>query len=217
MIHYDIWQLPEDKLPFKNILDGFILIFKDKVLVSEIVELTDYLISKIEFLEIELDLKFQFPLRVHSRYNRNQILVAIGLHTFKKSSSNREGVAFNSELNIEAFFVTLKKSEKDYSPTTLYDDYAINEYLFHIQTQNSTSPESNKGLSYINHVKNGKKIFLFVREQNQDQYGFTLSYVFLGEVVFVKSTGSKPMNIEWKLKIPMPASLWNQCGKLAVG
>ena len=29
-----------------------------------------------------------------------------------------------------------------YSPTTIYEDYALNEYLFHWQSQNSASPES---------------------------------------------------------------------------
>jgi len=33
-----------------------------------------------------------------------------------------------------------------YSPTTMYEDYALNEYLFHWQSQNSTLPESPVGL-----------------------------------------------------------------------
>ncbi len=33
-------------------------------------------------------------------------------------------------------------------PTTMYEDYALNEYLFHWQSQNSASPESPVGLSY---------------------------------------------------------------------
>ncbi|MDB5014199.1 MAG: restriction endonuclease subunit, partial [Daejeonella sp.] len=130
---------------------------------------------------------------------------------------NREGVALNKELNVEALFVTLKKSEKEYSPTTLYDDYAINEYLFHWQSQNATAPESPKGQSYINHQETHKKILLFVREQNDDEYGFTMGYVFIGEADFIKSTGARPMNIEWKLKEPMPAYIWKESGKLAVG
>ncbi|MGZ3833757.1 MAG: DUF3427 domain-containing protein, partial [Mucilaginibacter sp.] len=108
-------------------------------------------------------------------------------------------------------------SEKEYSPTTLYDDYAINEYLFHWQSQNATSPESPKGLSYINQVDQNKKILLFVREQNEDEYGFTMSYVFLGEANFINSSGSKPMNVEWKLHEPMPAYIWKESGKLAIG
>jgi hypothetical protein len=175
------------------------------------------LINKVDFVEKEMTLDYSFPLRIHSRYNRDQILVALGLHEFNKASSNREGVAFNKNLNTEALFITLKKTEKEYSPSTLYDDYAINEYLFHWQSQNATSPESPKGLSYIKHESLDKKILLFVREQNDDEYGFTMSYVFLGEANFVNSHGSKPMNVEWQLNEPMPAYIWKESGKLAIG
>ena len=37
----------------------------------------------------------------------------------------REGVLYVPERNVDAFFVTLKKSEADYSPTTMYRDYPI--------------------------------------------------------------------------------------------
>ena len=43
--------------------------------------------------------------------------------------------------------------EKEYSPTTMYEDYALNEYLFHWQSQNSVSQESPMGLAYIKHKK----------------------------------------------------------------
>ncbi len=63
----------------------------------------------------------------------------------------------------------------------------------------------------------GKKILLFVREQNQDEYHLTMSYVFIGEAKFIKSYGAKPMNIEWKLAEPMPDYLLKESRKLAVG
>ena len=186
-------------------------------MISELEELVDYLIDKIDFVEKDMELSFPSPLKVHSRYNRDQILTALGLHTFEKASSNREGVALNKERNVEAIFITLKKSEKEYSPTTLYDDYAISDYLFHWQSQNATSPESAKGQSYLQHLELGKTILLFVREQNDDEYGNTMSYVFLGDANFMQSSGSKPMNIEWRLTEPMPAYLWKESRKLAVG
>ncbi len=217
MFHYDIWQNEGVKLGFKSIKESTLQIAKNSTMVEELAEVVDYLINKIDFVEKDIELNQPFPLRVHSRYNRDQILVAMGLHEFEKSSSNREGVALNKNLNIEALFVTLKKSEKEYSPTTLYDDYAISEYLFHWQSQNATSPQSEKGLSYINQKGLDKKILLFVREQNDDEYGFTMSYVFLGDANFINSSGSKPMNVEWKLSEPMPAYIWKESGKLAIG
>jgi hypothetical protein len=45
----------------------------------------------------------------------------------------------------------------------------------------------------------------------------TISYVFLGKADFMKTSGEKPMNVEWKLQEPMPAYIWKESGKLAVG
>jgi len=217
MLHYDIWQKDGLKMGFTSIEDSILQLGKNPTMLEELDEVITYLIDKVDFIEKTLDLDYLFPLKVHSRYSRDQILVALRLHEFEKSSSNREGVALNKILNTEALFVTLKKSEKEYSPTTLYDDYAINEYLFHWQSQNASSPESPKGLSYINQADLNKRILLFVREQNDDEFGFTMSYVFLGEAKFITSTGAKPMNVEWQLHEPMPAYIWKESGKLAIG
>lgn len=217
MFHYDVWQDAGPKVGIDNMFAGIAQLAYNPTMVAELKEVAEYLLENIDFIEKDIDLGYAFPLKVHSRYNRDQILAAMQLHTFEKASSNREGVALNKDLNTEALFITLKKSEKEYSPTTLYNDYAINEYLFHWQSQNATSPESPKGVSYINHQDLDKKILLFVREQNDDEYGFTMSYVFLGDANYIKSEGSKPMNIEWKLTEPMPAYIWKDSGKLAVG
>ena len=217
MLYFDIWQNSNSKTGFSSISESFGTLFKNANLLAEFTEVINYLIDKIDFIEKDIDLGYNFPLKVHSRYNRDEILVALQLHKFEKASSNREGVALNKELNTEAFFITLKKSEKEYSPTTLYDDYALSEYLFHWQSQNATSPESPKGQSYVKQLEMEKKILLFVREQNENEYGFTMSYVFLGLADFQQSSGAKPMNIEWKLKEPMPAYIWKESGKLAVG
>jgi hypothetical protein len=156
-------------------------------------------------------------LRLHSRYNRDQILAVLRFHDFNRKSSNREGVALNKSLNTEALFITLKKSEKEYSPSTLYDDYAISQDLLHWQSQNWAAPENASGQAYIHQKASGRNILIFVREQNEDEYKNTLAYVFLGKADFVKSTGAKPMNVEWRLQEPMSAFIWKESGELAVG
>ncbi len=171
----------------------------------------------MDFIEKDIELHYEMPLRMHSRYNRDEILTALHFHHFDKKSSNREGVALNKELKTEVLFVTLKKSEKEYSPTTLYDDYAISESLFHWQSQNRASPDNASGQAYISQHILGRTILIFVREQNEDEFGNIMSYVFLGKADFMRTSGQKPMNVEWKLQEPMPAYIWKESGKLAVG
>lgn len=214
LLHYDVWQ---NASGFDSLEESIRAIGRNKVLVYEIKEVMELLLDKIDFLEIEITLPYSQPLKLHSRYTREQILAAFGFSSFEKKSSNREGVAENKELNTEILFIDLIKSEKDFSPTTMYQDYAISDTLFHWQSQNATSPDRGKGLSYINHVKLGKKILLFVRERNEDEFGTTMSYVFLGEGIYKGHYGSKPMSITWELNFPMPPYLWKDSAKMAVG
>ena len=216
MLNYDIWHTPGGFSSLENAINQ---IGKNKILVEEIKELLEILIDKIDFKEIEINLPYIQPLKLHARYTRDQILVAFGMNTFEKASSNRigVGVAENKDLNTELLFINLFKSEEDFSPTTMYDDYAINESLFHWQSQNSASPTTSKGISYINQKKNGKKILLFVREKADDEFGNTMGYVFIGEGFINRHYGSKPMNIEWELNEPIPHFLWKDAAKLRVG
>ena len=214
MLHYDVWQTAGG---FKSLEDSINQIGKNKILVEEIIELMEILIDDIDFQEINIDLPYVQPLKLHARYTRDQILVAFGLSDFNKKSSSREGVAENPKLNTELLFVNLIKSEEDFSPTTMYDDYAINERLFHWQSQNSAGPDTNKGKSYITHKHNNKKILLFVREKAKDEFGNTMGYVFIGEGSINHYYGAKPMSIEWELNEPMPHYLWKDAAKLRVG
>ncbi|BFT32057.1 hypothetical protein D210916BOD24_32330 [Alteromonas sp. D210916BOD_24] len=158
----------------------------------------------------------ELVLGLGERSAREQILVGFGATTFEKQPNSREGVFNIKEQNIELLFVTLNKNEKQFSPTTMYHDYAINKNLFHWQSQNSARPDRGKGLEYIVHKENGKRLFLFVREQTKDEYGRTMGFVNFGEVEYVSHTGSQPMNITWKSRNTMPTFMWKQAAKLAL-
>ncbi len=214
MLHYDVWQ---DAGGFHSLEESIRAIGKNKVLDQEIVEVLEILTDQIDYLETDIDLPYKQPLKVHSRYTREQILAAFGFSTFETKSSIREGVAISKDKNTELLFITLNKSEKDFSPTTLYEDFAISDKIFHWQSQNNVKPESAKGISYINHKKNGKRILLFVREKGEDEFNNTMGSVFLGEANIIEHYGSKPMSIKWELQEPMPAYLWKDSAKMAVG
>jgi superfamily II DNA or RNA helicase len=217
MLHYDVWKDTARFNSFSNLTESICAIGKNAVLVDEIIDVIGILISRVDFVEKDIDLGYACSLKVHSRYTRDQVLAAFGLHTFETASSSREGVVFSEKLNTELLFVTLTKSEKDFSPTTLYHDYAISDTIFHWQSQNKTTPTTTVGLSYINQQEQGKTILLFVREASSNEFGGTLGFVFLGRVNYMQHNGSKPMNINWRLQEPIPAYFWKESAKVAVG
>lgn len=214
MLHYDVWQ---NGCNFSSLSESLQKIGENKMLVAEIIEIIEILIENIDFKELEIALPYIQPLKLHARYTRDQILTAFRLNTFGKKSSNREGVAENKELNTEILFVDLIKSEEDFSPTTMYNDYAVSELLFHWQSQNSAKPETGKGLSYIMHKELNKVILLFVREKAKDEYGNTMGYVFVGQANYKNSYGTKPMSINWELNEPLPHYLWKDSAKMSIG
>lgn len=148
-------------------------------------------------------------------YTRDQILVALD---FLKPSTVREGVKFLPDKKIDIAFVTLNKSDKDYSPSTMYQDYSVGEEFFHWQSQSTTSENSSTGQRYIHHREKGTLFLLFVRENKTDRIsGSAGAYTFLGKANYVQHEGSRPMSILWKLKGPIPARLQKKTNELIGG
>ena len=215
MCHYDFWQKAGPELEFETLAQSLSELGTLGI-EQELADVLDWKMAKTKHEQPAMPELHGVPLRLHARYSREQILVGFGAMTFEHKPPSREGVYVIQDQNIELLFVTLDKNEKQFSPTTMYHDYAINEQLFHWQSQNSARPDRGKGKDYIEHQAINKRLFLFVREQAKDEYGRTMGFVNYGEVDYVSHTGSQPMNITWKLRTPMPNFMWQQAAKLAV-
>jgi hypothetical protein len=147
------------------------------------------------------------PLAIHAAYTRDEILVALGHWRFDERPSQREGVLHLKNRRVDVFFVTLQKTEDEYSPTTMYEDYLISHELFHWQSQSNTSEQSPTGQRYIRHGEIGYTPLLFVRETKTLPSGLSSPYHFLGPCRYVGHSGSRPMSITWKLEHPVPTRL----------
>ena len=147
-------------------------------------------------------------LRVHGRYTREEILAGLGHADLDglKPKSFQSGVFFAKAANTDAFLVTLHKSDAQYSPTTMYNDYAINRELFHWESQNSTSLASPVGQRYVHHAERGSSVVLFVRERKVSEFGAGAPYLCLGPATYVSHRGERPMAITWRLETPMPTA-----------
>ena len=100
--------------------------------------------------------------------------------------------------------VTLQKTEKDFSPTTRYKDYAISERLFHWESQASTSVASDTGQRYLHHEQRGTRVLLFVRESKSDGTGRTMPYFCAGFARYVSHEADRPIAITWELDRALP-------------
>jgi superfamily II DNA or RNA helicase/HKD family nuclease len=166
---------------------------------KDFLQLLDVLFDRIPSHENELPHQSDWPLYLHRKYRRDEIFVAIG----QANKENREGRYKIPQTNTELFFVTLDKSEKQFSPTTRYEDYATSPTRFHWQSQSTTSESSPTGCNYVERHKNQAEFLLFVRPTKND------AFTFLGPVHYLSHRGSRPMNIIWALAQPMPPSLFD--------
>lgn len=212
MFYISIWNKAADWNSSETI-ENIENLTKSPTMVNEIIELLTYNLEHIDFIDSELQLGFDCPLDAHCTYTRDQLLVAMDYMT---PNNVREGVKWLPEKKLDVFMVTLNKSDKDYSPTTMYEDYSINEEKFHWQSQNATSDASPTGQRYIHHRQMGTKVLLFVREFKKDDLG-TAPYTFLGTASYMKHTGNKPMSITWHLDHAIPAKFIKKTNKLVVG
>ena len=215
MFYVTVWGKAAEHWDDESVLDNLYTLSDSPTLLGELQTLLRYQYSRIDFIDEPVDVGFDCPLDLHCTYTRDQLLVALD---FLKPATVREGVKWLPDKNLDVLFVTLNKADKDYSPTTMYKDYSINESLFHWQSQSTTAENSATGQRYIHHREKGNRMLLFVREFKTDsRFGGAAAYTYLGTVNYVKHDGSRPMNITWKLDCPIPAKFLKRTNKLVIG
>ncbi len=172
---------------------------------EEIKEIVTYLLSNLEITTYLLGDKVLPGLELYGCYTREEIFTLVGRQTAdRRMQGTASGVFHLQKENATLLFVTLNKSDKDFSPSTQYDDYVIDVNHFHWQSQNTDSHNNKRGLTYIQQAQTKRKIILFVRKEKKDSCGTSPFHCF-GFVNYVESHGDFPMNVTWKLKSPIMA------------
>jgi superfamily II DNA or RNA helicase len=191
------------------------LLHAHPAIVQELRELIPLLEERADHLTYPLELALTdgspplVPLSVHARHTVDDVLTAFGILDFGRTAWKQIGVIRDERTNSDLFFVTLVKSEREYSPSTLYKDYAISPTLFHWESQSTTTQQSRTGQRYIHHRQRVGNILLFVRDRKK-QDGRTMPYTFLGPVDYVSHKGERPISFVWKLRRPMPADFFRR-------
>jgi superfamily II DNA or RNA helicase/HKD family nuclease len=156
----------------------------------------------------------EFPLATHARYSRAEVVAALGSGEGVKPKVTQGGILWVEQAASDVFFIDLHKAERDYSPTTMYRDYAINRELFHWESQSRQSPHQSAVQRYINHEQRGTRVLLFVRERKTFELG-TQTFTFLGPVSYVDHRGERPVAFTWRLPTPMPEELFEVARSVA--
>ncbi len=183
----------------------------------ELEEMIPLLLARVAHVSTPLAQFPEVPLAIHGRYSLQEIMAAFDVVSPDgKVIAPQTGVYAEPRTNADLLFVTLNKSEREYSPNTMYEDYAISPSELHWQSQNHATPQSRAGRRHVEHAALGVTPILFVRVSKKGANGETEPYMCLGPAACESHHGERPMNIVWRLLVPMPAELFRQA-KLTTG
>lgn len=184
--------------------------------IRDIQDILDYLSASATIPDNKVD-HAMGPLRIGGLYFTNEILVGLERWSLSDRPSMREGVLHLPDKRLDVMFVTLQKTEEDYSPTTMYEDYFISQDLFHWRTQSRTSVNSPTGQRYIDHRRLGYTPILFVRDIRKTPAANTAPYRLIGPCDYVSHEGSRPISITWRLRHRVPMPIYRQLNQQVAG
>ena len=208
------WDLGSGSTAYPSLDDYYLALWLEEAPRQELLELLELLNEQSTTRSRLSALGPAVPLVPHARYTRGDVLAALAVGTGPKPPPSREGLTSTSDGRYDAFFVDLQKAERDYSPTTMYRDYAINRELFHWESQSTQTPQQPRVRRWIEHQQRGGNILLFVRDKRRSELG-TQPFTFLGPVTYVDHRGERPVAFTWRLPVPMPEELFEVARSVA--
>ena len=124
-----------------------------------------------------------------------EAIPALFRETFNVGKWNVGHVTLNDK-KIHILLVTLNKQGK--AEEHRYHDHWIDEHTFHWQSQNATTPASNRGQEIIHHEALEIAIHLFVRDAKLAA-GKAAPFTYFGEARYQSHTGSNPMSVTFSV------------------
>jgi superfamily II DNA or RNA helicase len=208
MLGYQLFPSAADKFGAEAVVQR---LSKQPRICGELEELSLLLLDQVGLASVHPLPDARWPLALHRRYSRREILTAAGRWTESQKPDAREGMVRLAAEKTEILFVTLDKSHRSFSPSTRYEDYAVSERLFHWQSQSGASAGSETGRRYVEQKDNGWRFLLCVRPGRGD------AFTYLGPVAYRSHAGNRPMSITWELEVPIPGTLLQQYATLNPG
>jgi hypothetical protein len=212
MLHFSLWGWNE---PISQLAAGLERLWVNPARREEIVDLTHALRARLRRITQPVAPTGELPLHVHARYSLPELLAAFGVAN--PAAARGTGVKWIEPEQADVFWFNLRKTEKHFSPSTMYADRAISPSLFQWESQNATSEASMTGQRYVHHREAGSSVHLFFRDsKDADGDLGAPPYLYAGPATYVSHMGERPMRIMWKLRYDLPADVFH-AARVATG
>jgi superfamily II DNA or RNA helicase/HKD family nuclease len=205
--HYRIWADTGDNLGMATLEDSFTRLADNPTILADMQEILSWAadVSKIDGRRPALP--FSTSLELHARYSSRDVNAALGLASLHKPGQTGVGILHAPNLRAYALLITFQKTEREFSPSTMYADYPISRQRIHWESQSTTTQHGQTGQNLINHKEKGYTVLFFVREKKQN-LNVTMPFTFLGPGEVVRYQGERPIKMVWDLVYLMPVELF---------
>lgn len=207
LLYYRIWGDKGEKLGIASLEEAFSRLAANPTICADLDEVLAWSQETSHAAGQKMQLTYACPLELHAFYGIKEIQAALGKANLKSAGQAGVGVLHFAEIKTYALLVTFQKTEKEFSPSTMYADYPISRELLHWESQANTAQHHADGQNLIHHQDRGYTILLFARGQKK-RNGITAPFTCLGPVHLVSFESERPIKMVWKLNHQMPVEMF---------
>lgn len=206
-LHYRLWGDSGPRQAFDSEKASFARLARNPSILADLEEILEWCLECTEVQGRSLILPFPSPLELHGHYGMRDIQAVFGRATLSSKGQTGIGVFHFREVKVYALMVTFQKTEREFSPSTMYADYPISRELMHWESQSITSQASETGQNLIHHEERNYSILIFARDVKRNN-GCVVPFTFLGPATLVRYESERPIKMVWKLHHAMPVKMF---------
>ncbi len=207
LLYYRFWGDKGSNVGITSLEDAFRRLVANPTILADLKEILAWSLDATQVSGMIPLLPFTCPLELHARYGGKEIQSVFGKATLETAGQTGVGVFHFPAVSCYALLITFQKSEKEFSPSTMYADYPISRELLHWESQANTAQHHIDGQNFIHHMERGYTILVFARDQKK-RNGVTVPFTYLGPVERVSHEGERPIKLVWQLRHSMPVEMF---------
>ncbi len=208
-VYYRMWGDKGSNLNISSMEDSFVRLSRNPSILSDLDEILAWAEDESAIRGLAPQLPFACSLELHAHYTTTDINARLGQADLRTVGQRGVGVIHVAALKAYVLLVTFQKTEREFSPSTMYADYPVSRNLLHWESQSNTTQESATGQNLIRHKELGYTILFFARsEKKRNECALPFSY--LGPAELVSHHSEKPIEMVWRLRHEMEVEMFEE-------
>ena len=205
-VHYRLWGKPGAALGTQTLNESCSRLAQNPALLNDALEIIEWSADESRVGGQSPSLSFPCPFGLHAHYGGDDIKAGLGKATMQTAGERGVGIFHFPHIKAYVLLVTFQKSERDFSPSTMYADYPISRELMHWESQANTPQSTDTGQNLIHHADRDYTILIFARDVRK-RHGIAVPFTYLGPATRVSYQNERPIQIVWRLPHGMPAEM----------